>query len=178
MPEQPLDFQDVLQLVELMKSSTQFSEFKLRAGTIELELRRGPASAAGPNGPAAPAMPVTPPQPPAQAAAPAAVREMAPRVPSTRAASGKVGAAAVRPEGAEVTKAPMVGTVYLAPEPGARPFVEVGQAVEAGTQLCIVEVMKLMNAVTAGRKGVVSEILVGDAEPVEFGQPLFVITPA
>ena len=52
MPEQPLDFQDVLQLVELMKSSTQFSEFKLRAGTIELELRRGPASAAGPNGPA------------------------------------------------------------------------------------------------------------------------------
>ncbi len=72
----------------------------------------------------------------------------------------------------------MVGTVYLAPEPGAKPFVEVGQAVEAGTQLCIVEVMKLMNAVTAGRNGVVSEILVGDAEPVEFGQPLFVITAA
>jgi acetyl-CoA carboxylase biotin carboxyl carrier protein len=72
----------------------------------------------------------------------------------------------------------MVGTVYLAPEPGARPFVEIGQSVEADTQVCIVEVMKLMNSIVAGRKGVVSDILVDDGEAVEYGQPLFVITPA
>ncbi len=71
----------------------------------------------------------------------------------------------------------MVGTVYRAPEPGAEPFVEVGQRVEAGDRLCIIEVMKLMNAIHADGAGTVADILFVDAEAVAFGQPLFVIAP-
>lgn len=69
----------------------------------------------------------------------------------------------------------MVGTVYLAAEPGAAPFVSLGQRVEPDTPVCIVEVMKLMNTIPAGRAGVIKEILVADAQAVDFGQPLFVI---
>lgn len=67
---------------------------------------------------------------------------------------------------------PMVGTFYVAPEPGAAPFVQVGDRVEAGQPVGIVEAMKLMNPVPAERSGEVMEVLVGDGEPVEFGQPL------
>jgi acetyl-CoA carboxylase biotin carboxyl carrier protein len=81
------------------------------------------------------------------------------------------------PAGASVVRAPMVGTIYLAPEPGAASFVKIGQQVAAGDQLCIIEVMKLMNAVTAEQPGTVSDILAGDGEAVEFGQDLFVIAP-
>ena len=69
----------------------------------------------------------------------------------------------------------MVGTVYLAPQPGAAPFVSVGQSVAASDLVCIVEVMKLMNAISAGHAGVVSEILVSDGQAVEAAQELFVI---
>lgn len=74
----------------------------------------------------------------------------------------------------EVTS-PMVGSVFHAPSPGAPPFVEVGSRVEPGTQLCIIEVMKLMNAVTAGVGGVVAEICVANAAPVQYGDILFLI---
>ena len=162
------DFQDLLQLVELIKSSSQFTEFKLRANGIELELRRGPAgdpqqAAVLTAGPAAAA-----PSTPAVPAAPAPPTPLRPAVPPP-------GPAALA-EGVAVT-APMVGTVYLSPEPGAPAFVSVGQQVEADTQVCIVEVMKLMNAIPAGCAGVVRQILVGDAQAVEYGQPLFVIAP-
>jgi acetyl-CoA carboxylase biotin carboxyl carrier protein len=71
---------------------------------------------------------------------------------------------------------PMVGTVYIAPEPGAQPFVKVGQTVAEGDTLFIVEAMKTMNPITAPQAGVVSEICVKDAEPIEFGQTLIIIT--
>jgi acetyl-CoA carboxylase biotin carboxyl carrier protein len=71
---------------------------------------------------------------------------------------------------------PMVGTVYVAPEPGAQPFVKVGQTVAEGDTLLIVEAMKTMNPITAPHGGVVTEICVRDAEPVEFGQTLIVIS--
>jgi acetyl-CoA carboxylase biotin carboxyl carrier protein len=74
-----------------------------------------------------------------------------------------------------VVKAPMVGTFYRAPSPGASPFVEVGQAVKEGEALCIIEAMKLLNEIEADKAGVVKEILVENGEPVEYGQPLFVI---
>ena len=170
MSQQSFDFQDLLQLVELMKSTSQFSEFKLKANGIELELRRGPGgSAVAASAPVLPA--------PASVPAVAAAAPALPAAPETRpadASSPRRDAASARPD---AVKAPMVGTVYLAPEPGAQPFVVVGQAVEADTQICIVEVMKLMNSVLAGRRGVVSEILVEDGEAVEYAQPLFVITP-
>ncbi|GAA2204479.1 hypothetical protein GCM10009850_003840 [Nonomuraea monospora] len=73
--------------------------------------------------------------------------------------------------------APMVGTFYHAPQPGAEPFVREGDAVAAGQQVGVIEAMKLMNAVTAERAGVVTEILVPDATPVEYGRPLIVLRP-
>ncbi|NHR03886.1 acetyl-CoA carboxylase biotin carboxyl carrier protein [Chromobacterium haemolyticum] len=72
-------------------------------------------------------------------------------------------------------KSPMVGTFYRSPSPGAKSFIEVGQSVNAGDTLCIIEAMKLMNEIEADRSGVVKAILVEDGQPVEFGEPLFII---
>ncbi len=74
-------------------------------------------------------------------------------------------------------RAPLVGTFYRAPEPGALPFVEVGDIVQAGQQVAIVEAMKLMNPIVADRAGRVSEVLVNDGQPVEFDQLLILLTP-
>lgn len=72
----------------------------------------------------------------------------------------------------ELVRAPLVGTFYVAPQPGAEPFVRAGDIVEAGQTLAIVEAMKLLNHIAAETPGQVAEILVGDGEPVEYGQPL------
>ena len=74
-----------------------------------------------------------------------------------------------------VVASPMVGTAYLAPEPGARPFVEVGTVVKTGEPLMIIEAMKTMNQIPAPRPGTVIQILVDDGQPVEYGQPLMII---
>ena len=74
-----------------------------------------------------------------------------------------------------VVKAPMVGTFYRAPNPSSPAFVEVGAAVKEGDSLCIIEAMKLLNEIEADKTGVIKEILVENGEPVEYGQPLFVI---
>ena len=81
------------------------------------------------------------------------------------------------PEGCTLT-APLVGTLYRAPEPDARPFVDIGDLVRVGDQVAIVEAMKLMNPVLADHAGRVQRILVEDGQPVEYGQPLFVLDPA
>jgi acetyl-CoA carboxylase biotin carboxyl carrier protein len=78
------------------------------------------------------------------------------------------------PEG-QLVKAPMVGTLYRSPSPDAKPFVEVGQAVKKGDTVCIIEAMKLMNEIETDVSGVVKAILVENGQPVEYGQPLFVI---
>lgn len=78
------------------------------------------------------------------------------------------------PEGHRVTS-PMVGTFYRASNPGAKPFVDVGSQVKAGDTLCIIEAMKMMNQIEADKTGTVKAVLVENGEPVEFGQPLFVI---
>jgi len=95
---------------------------------------------------------------PAPLAAPAAVAEAAPA------------AAPV-----DAVKSPMVGTVFLSPEPGSAPFVSPGQAVKQGDTLMIIEAMKVMNPITAPKSGTVTQVLVSDAQPVEFDQPLVVI---
>jgi oxaloacetate decarboxylase alpha subunit len=74
-------------------------------------------------------------------------------------------------------KAPMVGTFYRAPSPEAPPYIEVGQTIEPGQVICVIEAMKLMNEIKSEVKGKILEILVDNAEPVEFGQPLFLIDP-
>jgi acetyl-CoA carboxylase biotin carboxyl carrier protein len=74
-------------------------------------------------------------------------------------------------------KAPMVGTFYRSPSPEAPPYVEVGQTIEAGQVICIIEAMKLMNEIKSEIRGKILEILADNAEPVEFGQPMFLIEP-
>lgn len=81
------------------------------------------------------------------------------------------------PEG-HVVRAPMVGLFYESPAPGKPPFVELGQTIRAGDVLCVVEAMKIMNQIEADVGGVLSKILVQNGEPVEYGQPLFVIREA
>ena len=92
-------------------------------------------------------------------------------------AAAATGAEPVDGDGRHLVLAPMVGTHYRAPEPGARPFIEVGDRVEPGQVVCIVEAMKLMNEVVAERGGRVAEVLVADGEPVEFGQPIIALVP-
>src|SRR5690606_11539032 len=94
----------------------------------------------------------------APAAAPAAASQEAPAAPT----------------GHQV-KSPMVGTFYRSPNPNSPPFVELGQSVKEGEPVCIIEAMKLLNEIEADRSGVIKEILVENGEPVEYGQPLFVI---
>jgi acetyl-CoA carboxylase biotin carboxyl carrier protein len=86
-------------------------------------------------------------------------------------------AAADAPTGQEghVVKAPMVGTFYRSPSPDAKAFVEVGQAVKEGETICIIEAMKLMNEIEADASGLVKAILVENGQPVEYGQPLFIL---
>lgn len=78
------------------------------------------------------------------------------------------------PEG-HVVKSPMVGTFYRTPSPNAKAFVEVGQTVKAGDTLCIIEAMKLMNEIEADESGVIKAILIENGQPVEYGEPLFII---
>jgi acetyl-CoA carboxylase biotin carboxyl carrier protein len=155
-------YQDLLQIVDLIKTSAQFNEFHLKVGDIELDIRRGEAAARPAPAPAASiptsATPAAPP-PPAAVAEPHRSAPLA------------------YPAGSVLVKSPMVGTFYRAPEPGAHPFVEVGARVTAESIVGIVEVMKLMNSIPAGQAGVVTHLLVADGEPVEYGQVLIVIEP-
>ena len=89
------------------------------------------------------------------------------------AAPAPVGAESL-PEG-HIVKAPMVGTFYRTSTPGANPFVEVGQAVKAGETLCIIEAMKLLNEIESDKDGIIKAVLVENGQPVEYGEPLFVI---
>jgi acetyl-CoA carboxylase biotin carboxyl carrier protein len=155
-PPRELTYEDLLQIVELIKSASHFSEFRLKVGDIEVSLRRSDGAA-----PPRAAPPGTAPQQPTTADAEPAAS------PVER----------IFPGGMTVVRAPMVGTFYRAQSPGAPPYVEVGSAVEPETQVGIIEVMKLMNAIEAGARGVVKEILAANAEPVEHGQPLMLIEP-
>jgi acetyl-CoA carboxylase biotin carboxyl carrier protein len=92
--------------------------------------------------------------------------------------AGPPDAAGQVPEGATAVRAPLVGTFYAAPSPGAAPFVGIGDEVEPGQTIGIVEAMKLMNPIVADEAGVVAEILVGDAESVEYDQVLLYLRPA
>ena len=106
----------------------------------------------------------------APVAAPVAAAASAPAAAVTPAAPAAPAAVS-----GHVVKSPMVGTFYRAPNPGAAPFIEVGQSVKEGQPLCIIEAMKLLNEIEADKAGVIKEILVENGEPVEYGQPLFVI---
>ena len=150
MPERELTYQDLLQIVELIKSTSHFSEFRLKVGDIEVSLRRSGGRPA--------------PRADTAAEAETAVAPKAQKRPV--------------PEGGHPVRSPMVGTFYRAPAPGKPPFVEAGQSVEPDTTVCIIEVMKLMNSIPAGARGVVKEVLVENAQAVEYGEVLMLIEPA
>ena len=153
-----LTYEDLLRIVELVKASPQFSEFRLKVGEIELHLKRKrEASSPAPQAGATPSEGNEPAEAPAQ----------------TR----RKDIAESWPAHWVVVRSPMVGTFYRAPSPGAAPFVEAGQTVEADATVCIIEVMKLMNSIPAGARGVVREILADDAQAVEYGQTLVVLEP-
>ena len=154
--------EDVQQILGLIESADHVAEFHLKFGDVEVGIsraNRGPARLAGTSAPAATA------------------QAQAPNVPAPAASAVPGSKQEALPPGAAVVKAPMVGTFYRAPAPGAAPFVEIGQKVEPDTTVCIIEVMKLMNSISAGVRGTVTEIRVADSQPVEFGQVLIVMAP-
>jgi acetyl-CoA carboxylase biotin carboxyl carrier protein len=109
---------------------------------------------------------------------PAAGLQMAAPVPAAAAAVASAASAAIGTDFSKhpgVVPSPMVGTAYWAPEPGAKPFIEVGSKVAAGQTLLIIEAMKTMNQIPSPRAGTVTQILVEDGQPVEFGEPLVII---
>ena len=111
---------------------------------------------------------------------PAVIATPQPPVPAPPAALSSAPAAAsaaAEPAEAEghVVKSPMVGTFYRSSAPGSKPFVEVGQTVNAGETLCIIEAMKLLNEIEADQTGVIKKVMVENGQPVEYGQPLFLI---
>jgi acetyl-CoA carboxylase biotin carboxyl carrier protein len=147
-----LDLRKLKKLIELVEESG-IAELEITEGEEKVRISRGTT---GVQMAAAPApMAVSLPAAVAPAPAPA---EPAP----------------AEPEG-HVVKSPMVGTFYRAPSPGAKAFVDVGQSVAEGDPLCIIEAMKLLNEIESDKAGVVKAILVENGQPVEFGQPLFVI---
>jgi acetyl-CoA carboxylase biotin carboxyl carrier protein len=157
----PADLEAILKLVE---SAEHLGDFHLKYGDLELRVSRHAPPAE--SRPAAEAAPPTPP-PVSHAPPPPRLEEM----PPSRKAIAQV------PPGMAAVKAPMVGTFYRAPSPGAPPFVEVGDRVQPDTVVCIIEVMKLMNTIHAETAGIVREIRVENSQPVEFGQVLLVIEP-
>lgn len=150
-----MDLRKLKTLIELVETSG-IAELEIQEGEERVRITRAlPAAHAAPV--AAAAMQVG-------AAAPAA------------AAAAAVAADAVPPVAdGHVVKSPMVGTFYRSATPGSKPFVEVGDTVTEGATLCIIEAMKLMNEIEAERAGVVKAIPAENGQPVEFGQPLFVI---
>ncbi|WP_297527131.1 acetyl-CoA carboxylase biotin carboxyl carrier protein [Thiohalobacter sp.] len=155
-----MDIRKVKKLIELLEESG-IAEIEIHEGEESVRISRH-ASAPGPAVVAAPA--------PIPAAAPAS----APASAAPAAAEPATESGADIPPGHQVTS-PMVGTFYRAPSPGAKPFVEVGQHVNAGDTLCIIEAMKMLNQIEADKAGTVVAILAENGQPVEFGQPLFVI---
>ena len=149
-----MDIRKIKKLIELLEES-DVAEIEIKEGEESVRISRGSQTVVHAAPAAIAAAPVAAAAAPAPAATPAAEAE---------------------PEitGHQVTS-PMVGTYYSAASPGSKPFASVGQSVNVGDTLCIVEAMKLMNQIEADKAGVVKAILVENGQPVEFDQPLFVI---
>ena len=151
-----MDLRKLKKLIDLVQESG-IAELEITEGEEKVKIVKGGEATVTPITPAVPSAPV-----PAAGAAPA---------PSA--------AAAAPPEEpvqeGHVLKAPMVGTFYRSASPESKAFVEVGQNIKAGETVCIIEAMKLMNEIEADATGVIKAILVENGQPVEFGQPLFII---
>ncbi len=149
-----MDIRKVKKLIELLDESG-VAEIEIKEGEESVRISRMGSFA-----------------PQAAPIAPAAVQVTA--APAVAAPTTAPVSANNEPSG-HVVRAPMVGTFYLAPSPGAKSFVEVGQSVNSGDTLCIIEAMKLLNQIESDKTGTVKTILVENGQPVEYNQPLFVI---
>ncbi|HVU28758.1 MAG TPA: acetyl-CoA carboxylase biotin carboxyl carrier protein [Sphingomicrobium sp.] len=149
---------DLVRELASLLTDTDLTEIEIQDGDRRIKVKREMVIAA------------SLPQP--QAAAPGPVPMSAPPIHGKEA----IGAGAVEEEvPGHTVKSPMVGTAYLSSEPGAKPFIEVGSTVKPGDTLLIVEAMKVMNPITAPEGGTIKKIMVADAQPVEFDQPLVII---
>ncbi len=152
-----MDLRKLKKLIDLVQESG-IAEIEITEGEEKVKIVKGggvvtqSAPSASP-----PVQALTAAAPPAAAPAPAAAAEPEPG------------------QGDHVLKSPMVGTFYRSASPEAKPFVEVGQTVKEGETVCIIEAMKLMNEIEADKSGVVKAVLVENGQPVEYGQPLFII---
>jgi acetyl-CoA carboxylase biotin carboxyl carrier protein len=153
-PTDPLDTKLIRRLAAIL-TDTGLSEIEVEHNGLKIRVKRD--LVAGPQSYAV-AVPAAAPAPVAAASAEASAKADAPALPA-----------------GEQVKSPMVGTVYLSPQPGAAAFVKVGDSVSAGQTLMIIEAMKTMNPIPAAKAGVVRAILVTDGDPVEFGEPLAII---
>jgi acetyl-CoA carboxylase biotin carboxyl carrier protein len=155
-PADPIDARLVRKLADIL-TDTGLSEIEVERGDLKIRVAKTLTAA-----------------PAAVAAHAPVIAAPAPAANPGHAAAAEAPAPEVRARG-DVVNSPMVGTVYLQPQPGADPFVKVGDMVQAGQTLMIVEAMKTMNPIPAPKSGRLVEILVEDAQPVEFGEPLAVI---
>ena len=158
-----------LQLGELEKlldfmASHGLEEFEYEHGGLRIRLKKASTSGPAPNRPVSPVLPLQP-------------TAMAGPAPDPAKSSPPLAAAEVAEE-LHVIKSPIVGTFYAAASPGASPFVKVGDVIQAGQVVCIIEAMKLMNEIEADVSGEVVRSLVESGQPVEYGQALFAIRPA
>ncbi len=157
-PIQSVDLKDIKAIVDLMKKNS-VSEFEMEKQDFKIRLKRGATGAI-----------------PLSADDPAVITYSAPAAAIPASASGPAPAKGASNE-VEISS-PMIGTFYRAPSPEAGPYVEVGAEVDPETVVCIIEAMKVMNEIKAETKGVITEALVDNAKPVEFGQALFKVRPA
>lgn len=151
-----MDLRKLKKLIDLVQESG-IAELEITEGEEKVRINRV-------GSPGQPGMMTIPQGPALVAAAPTSAGITAPAAAEAPA----------EPEG-HIVKSPMVGTFYRSSAPGSKPFVEIGQNVNAGETLCIIEAMKLLNEIEADQSGVVKKVLVENGQPVEYGQPLFII---
>lgn len=152
-----MDLKQIKNILDLI-SESDVNEVSIEEGDFKIKVKKkGDVEHVTYTQPAAPPQPAASPSPAAEAAAPQS--------------SGSSAA----PADGDTVKSPIVGTFYQSPSPDADPFITIGSKVSKGDTLCIVEAMKIMNEIEAEFSGTVQEILVKDASPVEFDQPLFII---
>jgi len=156
-----MDIRKIKKLIELLEESG-IAEIEIKEGEEALRISRMPTGAAVTQLASVPSLPLAaaPLPVPTKAATPAAAEA----APAAKAKANE-----------HVITAPMVGTFYGAPSPGAKPFIEIGDEIKVGQVLCIIEAMKMMNQIEADRAGRVTSIMARNGDPVEFGQPLFVV---
>lgn len=156
-----MDIRKIKKLIELVEESG-ISELEISEGEESVRISRAPANTGFPMMQQAYAAPMYQPQPQAGLS-----NVVAPAAPAEAPAAAEISG--------HIVRSPMVGTFYRTPSPDAKSFVEVGQKVNVGDTLCIVEAMKMMNQIEADKAGVVKAILVENGQPVEFDEPLVVI---